>query len=275
MLRLFQFIARYQAFLFFVALEIFCSWLVIRNNRYQNAAFFNSSNRIAGGIHKFNYNVNSYFDLRQVNDQLVFENARLQNEVSILKDQLEQAELDQALKNLNTSNYQFIPAKVINNSTRRVNNYVTIDKGLADQVKPDMAVINHQGIVGKVKSASNNFATVTSALHPDVLTSALLKKSRTLCTVKWDGRNPSKAQVLYIPRHVEVSVGDSVVCSGYNAVYPPGVPIGIVTNVDIKEESTFYDIDLTFSTAFDRLSIVFVVANTLKAEKDSLEHFIQ
>jgi rod shape-determining protein MreC len=135
-----------------------------------------------------------------------------------------------------------------------------------------MAVINHQGIVGKVKSASNNFATITSVLNPDVLTSALLKKSGTLCSVKWDGRDPRIAQVLFVPRHVAVSIGDSVVCSGYNAVYPPEVPVGIVSNVDIKEESTFYDIDLTFTTTFDQLSFVFVVANTLKAEKDSLEY---
>lgn len=272
MLRLFQFIARHQAFLFFLALEVLCSWLVIRNNRYQNAAFFNSSNRIAGGIHKFNYNVTSYFDLKQVNNQLVTENARLQDEVTILKDQLDEVQLNRGLQKLDTGNYQFIPAKVINNSIHRVNNYITIDKGLADLIKPDMAVINHQGIVGKVKSASNNFATITSVLHPDVLTSALLKESGTLCSVKWDGRDPRKAQVLFVPRHVAVAVGDSVVCSGYNAVYPPGVPIGIVSNVEIKEESTFYDIDLTFTTTFDQLSFVFVVANTLKAEKDSLEY---
>jgi rod shape-determining protein MreC len=138
-----------------------------------------------------------------------------------------------------------------------------------------MAVINHEGIVGKVKSASDNFATITSILHPDVLTSALLKKSNTLCTVKWDGRNPRKAQVLYVPRHLNVEIGDSVVSSGFNAIYPTGVPIGLISNVDIKEESTFYDIELDFSTTFDQLSFVFVVSNTMKAEKDSLEQSIR
>lgn len=274
MLRLFQFIVRYQAFLFFVALEILCSWLVIRNNRYQNAAFFNSSNRIAGGIHNLNHNITSYFDLKQVNDQLVFENAQLHTKVSVLKDQLMLVQQNHALASLNDSNYQFIPAMVINNSTRRLNNFITIDKGRSHQVLPDLAVINNMGIVGKVKSASDNFATITSVLHPDVLTSALLRKSNTLCTVKWDGRDPRKAQVLYVPRHVAVAVGDSVVCSGFNAVYPPGVPIGVVSKVDIKEESTFYDLELTFTTRFDQLSFVFVVANSMKSEKDSLESLI-
>ena len=275
MLRLFQFVVRYQAFLFFLALEILCFWLVVRNNRYQNAAFFNSSNQIAGGIHNLNSNISGYFDLRKVNDQLVFENARLQTDVSILKGQLEQMQSIQSASKLNLSNYQFIPAKVINNSTRRVNNFITIDKGREHEVLPDMAVINNQGIVGKVKSASGNYATITSVLHPDVLTSALLQKSNTLCTVKWDGRDSRTAQVLYVPRHVAVSVGDSVVCSGYNAVYPQGVPIGVISKVDIKEESTFYDIELTFSTIFDQLSFVFVVSNNMKMEKDSLESTIR
>ena len=275
MLRLFQFIVRYQAFLIFLALEILCSWLVIRNNRYQNAAFFNSSNQIAGGIHNLNSNVSSYFDLKKVNDQLVYENSRLQTDVTVLKNQLEQMQSIEAAEDLSDSNYQFIPARVINNSTRRANNFLTIDKGRAHQILPNMAVINSQGIVGKVKSASANYATITSVLHPDVLTSALLKKSNTLCTVKWDGRNPRTAQVLYVPRHVAVSVGDSVVCSGFNAVYPQGVPIGIISQVDIKEESTFYDIELTFSTIFDQLSFVFVVANNMKTEKDSLESTVR
>ncbi|GJM29349.1 MAG: hypothetical protein DHS20C17_19840 [Cyclobacteriaceae bacterium] len=271
MLRLFQFIVRYQAFLFFIALEVLCSWLVVRNNRYQNAAFFNSSNSVAGGIHNFNDNINGYFDLKQVNDQLVAENAKLQTQLARVQDQFEKHELNRSLNSLDSGQYNYIPAKVINNSTRRIANYITINKGRADKILPNMAVINHQGIVGKVKSASANFATVTSILHPDVLTSALLKRSNTLCTVKWDGRNPGKAQVLYVPRHVNVTLGDSVVCSGFNAVYPAGVPIGIISKVDIKEESTFYDIELDFTTTFDQLAFVFVVSNTMKAEKDSVE----
>ncbi len=218
-----------------------------------------------------NSNISSYFDLRKVNDQLVFDNARLQADVNLLQDQLEQIQSAKAANNLDIGNYQFIPAKVINNSTRRATNFITINKGQNHQILPNMAVINSQGIVGKIKSASGNYATVTSILHPDVLTSALLKESNTLCTVKWDGRDPRTAQVLYVPRHVSVSVGDSVICSGYNAVYPQGVPIGVISKADIKEESTFYDIELTFSTVFDQLSFVFVVSNNMKMEKDSLE----
>jgi len=102
-----------------------------------------------------------------------------------------------------------------------------------------------------------------------------LKRTNTLCTVKWNGRNPEKAEILYVPRHVAVNVGDSVVCSGYNAVFPAGVTIGVVSKVDLKEESTYYDLEVAFATKFDQLSFVFVVSNTLKTEKDSLENVIE
>lgn len=275
MLRLFQFIVRYQAFLFFILLEALSGWLVIRNNHYQNAAFFNSSNKIAGDILNFNNNITSYFDLRLINNGLVLENAQLQTELSRLRNHLGQVNQNNAADRVKLDNYNFIPARVINNSTRRLNNYLTIDKGQMDHIQPNMAVINNQGVVGKVKSASANFATVTSILHPDVLTSALLKRTNTLCTVKWNGRNPEKAEILYVPRHVAVNVGDSVVCSGYNAVFPAGVTIGVVSKVDLKEENTYYDLEIAFATKFDQLSFVFVVSNTLKTEKDSLENVIK
>jgi len=275
MLRLFQFIVRYQAFLFLILLEILSGWLVIRNNHYQNAAFFNSSNKIAGSIHNFNNNITSYFDLQQVNNHLVLENAQLHTDLSRLRNRLGQVNQNLAAERVSVDNYNFIPASVINNSTRKLNNYITIDKGQQDLVQPNMAVINNQGVVGKVKTASANFATIISILHPDVLTSALLKRTNTLCTVKWNGRDPEKAEILYVPRHLAVNVGDSVVCSGYNAIYPSGVPIGVVSKVDIKEESTFYDLEITFATKFDQLSFVFVVSNTLKPEKDSLENVIR
>jgi len=275
MLRLFQFIVRYQAFLFLILLEILSGWLVIRNNHYQNAAFVNSSNKIAGSIHNFNNNITSYFDLQQVNNHLVLENAQLHTDLSRLRNRLGQVNQNLAAERVSVDNYNFIPASVINNSTRKLNNYITIDKGQQDLVQPNMAVINNQGVVGKVKTASANFATIISILHPDVLTSALLKRTNTLCTVKWNGRDPEKAEILYVPRHLAVNVGDSVVCSGYNAIYPSGVPIGVVSKVDIKEESTFYDLEITFATKFDQLSFVFVVSNTLKPEKDSLENVIR
>ncbi len=275
MLRLFQFVVRYQAFFLFLLLEVLCAWLIIRNNRYQNAAFFNSSNKIAGTVLNLNQNITSYFDLRQVNDQLMDENANLQSELARLKNRLVQQDQRSSGELNRINNYSFTTAKVVNNSTRRAANYLTIDKGTDDNIKPGMAVIGNEGIVGKIKASSGKFSTVISLLHPDVLTSCVLVKSNTVCTVKWDGRDPRKARVLYVPRHVQVAVGDSVATSGFNAVFPSDIPVGVVTELDIKPESTFYDIEINFASKFEQLSYVFVIGNQLKIEKDSLENNLQ
>ncbi len=274
MLRLFQFIVKYQAFLVFLLLEILCTWMIISNNRYQNAAFFNSSNQVAGTLLNINQNVSSYFALRKVNQTLIEENALLQTELTKLQKKLTEIGLNHATSPQRISNYNFITAKVVNNSTRRAANYLTINKGSDDLVNSGMAVIIGEGVVGKVKTASRNFATVISILHPDVLTSTVMQSSNTICTVNWDGRDPTTAEVLYVPRHVPVSVGDTVVTSGYNAVFPPGIPVGVVSQLDLREEGTFYDIEIKFTTEFDKLSYVFVVGNQLKTEKDSLENLI-
>ena len=271
MLRLFQFLIKYQAFFIFLLLELVCAWLIVRNNRYQNAAFLNSSNQVAGTILNFNQNISSYFDLKKVNKQLVNENAQLQSEIERMKNQLTEKRLGNEVADPLIDNYNFITAKVVNNSTRRIANYLTLNKGTAQNVEAGMAVINSEGIVGKVKVASENFATVTSVLHPDVLTSCVLQKSSTVCTVKWDGRDPTKAQLLYVPRHVSVSEGDQVVTSGFNAIYPPDIPVGTISKISLGDENTFYDIEIDFSTRFEQLSFVFIVGNALKIEKDSIE----
>ena len=156
MLRLFQFIIKYQAFFIFLLLELLCAWLIVRNNRYQNAAFLNSSNQVAGTILNFNQNISSYFDLKKVNKQLVNENAQLQSEIERMKSQLTEKRLGNEVADPLMDKYNFITAKVVNNSTRRIANYLTLNKGTAQNVEAGMAVINSEGIVGKVKVASEN-----------------------------------------------------------------------------------------------------------------------
>jgi len=76
--------------------------------------------------------------------------------------------------------------------------------------------------------------------------------------------------MLYVPRHVQVEPGITVV-SGYNATFLEGAVIGHVKQVTLKKEAPFYDIELMFSTDFSKLQHVYVVKNALKQEKDDLE----
>lgn len=271
MQRLFLFLYQYRAFLLFAFLELFSAWLIVRHNQYQGAAFLNSSNRLAANILRSKQNINNYFGLGVVNKTLAEENALLREMIASGGYIAVDSAGDSTVYEREPGQFDFQVAQVINNSTRRASNYITINKGTSDGIEPDMAVVNSQGIVGKVKVASRHFATVISLLHPDFYVSSLIKRSGTLCTTKWGGPDPQVAELLYVPRHLQVQPGDTIVTSGYNAIFPPQTMIGVIKSVDISEDATFYDIDIDLATDFEALSYVYVVKNNAKGEIDSLE----
>jgi rod shape-determining protein MreC len=267
---LLRFLLRYRSFLLFVALEITCVWLIIQNNTYQSAAFFHTSNAYAAQMLAFSNRVNQYLNLQQENQKLATENAQLRYKLRQRADKSsapESYELDTTL----AKKYQFITAKVINNSTRNIRNYLTLDKGTANGIKPGMGVITNQGVVGKVKTCSEHFSTVTSLLHVDMLVSVALKKSNTVGSVKWEGNNPRQISLREIPRDIPVKVGDTVVTSQYNSVFPEGVLIGTIATSGLKQGETFHEITLSLTTDFYSLMYVYVIDNQLKTEQESLE----
>ena len=94
---------------------------------------------------------------------------------------------------------------------------------------------------------------------------------KVLGTVQWPGGDPLLAEMLYVPRHILVEPGDTVVTSGYNATFFEGVLIGHIKQAKLRKEAPFYDIELRLSTDFSTLQHVYVVKNNWKREKEDLE----
>jgi rod shape-determining protein MreC len=277
MQQLFAFLYKLRAFFLFVFLQFVCIGFIIKSNNYQNAAFLNSSNRYAASVLNTSNNVSSYFSLKEINSQLAFENAHLREQLMRIEQTISHKDdsTELAFLPLNQEaeqKFQFIPAQVINNSVRRMTNFITIDKGTADGVEPGMGLINPMGVVGTVRSASKNFATVTSLLHSSVYLSSKIKSSSTFCSTNWDGKDPASAKLLFVPRHVKINAGDTIVTSGYSGLFPEGIMIGTIKEKSITGDATFYDIKIDLSTDFYQLQHVYVVKNLFKVEKDSLEH---
>ena len=267
MQRLFNFFYEYRAFFTFLFLEVFCAWLLIKNNQYQSTRFFNSSNRLAANIIGFSQNTREYFSLRQINEEISRENAQLR----MLVEQQNQTLQIPTVRKDSLVRYDFVSAKVINNSVAQFKNYITINRGEDAGIKPGMAAISTFGAVGKVKSVSEHFAVLISILNIDEQVSSVLKRTSNFGTIQWDGTDPREVNLLYVPRHVQPLVGDTVVTSGFNAVFPQGVMVGIVKDVKLKEEALFYDIRVELAQDFRRLSFVKIVKSKLKSEIDSLE----
>ena len=273
--RLFLFIYQYRAFFTFVVLEVFCYWLIIQNNQYQGAKFFNSSNTIVASINNFSQSIRDYFLLSDVNRTLAEENAMLRKEVEHQKQQITNNYQISYSDSVLSNRFEFISAKVVNNQVDRFKNFITINKGEVDGVMPGMAVISPLGAVGKVKKVSEHYSVVTSILHIDYLISGVLKESNHFGTVQWNGKDPNFTKFNFIPRHVKPAVGDTVVTSGFNAIFPEGIMIGTISEVELSPEALTYDLTLVLSQDFRKLSYVSVVKSNLKAEQDKLEEEVE
>lgn len=167
--------------------------------------------------------------------------------------------------------YPLVPARVLNNSLRAVDNYLTLNVGEADGVRPGLGVMSATGVVGQVKSVSAHYATVFSLLHSKMAVAAKIKRDGTFGSVKWPGDDYSHALLDYIPRQNRLVVGDSVVTSGYNAVFPEGVLVGTVESFVKEPDKNFWTVRLRLAVDFSRLTYVYVVHNRPRTGRDSLE----
>ena len=268
--RFLELILKYRSFLVFLLLEIFCFILIVKNNSYQRAAYVGTASKVVGNIVETKTNIINYFRIKETNNKLVKENARLKNHLYSLNYLIDQEKI-QKNNSPFLKQFDFEVAKVVNKTLYRFNNYITINKGNKNGIKKEMGVISAYGIVGKVRSVSDHYASVVSILHAGSLVSSQHKPSGTMGTVKWNGTDPSTIELLYIPMHVSINQGDSIVTSGYNAIFPPDTPIGLVKEVRKPKGVNFQHISVSLLNDFHTLTHVYVIKNTLVKEKDSLE----
>jgi len=269
--RLLNFVYQYRAFFTFLLLELICAWMIVENNQYQSTKFFNSSNKLAANLIGVSQGVREYFSLRVINADLAEENAKLRTQLEKRNQSLYTLEVREIKDPAIINRFEYVSAKVVNNSTSLFKNYITINQGRNAGIEPGMAAISSDRVVGKVKSVSTHYAVLISLLNVDENVSSVIKRTQHFGTVKWDGTNPRIVNLMYVPRHVQPLVGDTIVTSGYNAIFPADVLVGVIKEVNLKEEALFYDIKVELAQDFGKLAFVEIVKSNLKHERDSLE----
>ncbi|MFM8432940.1 MAG: rod shape-determining protein MreC [Bacteroidota bacterium] len=270
MRNLLQFLWRYNFFIFFLLLEVLCLYLIVQNNNYHRARFFNSTNALAVKVNSVVSAVAEYINLKATNEALARQNAALK---SILPDAYY---VDSALaKTFNDTvykqQYRFMVAKVVNNSINRRSNYLTLDRGSLQGVKPEMGVICADGIVGIVKDVSEHYCSVISFLHKDTRISARVQKNGFIGSMVWEGYDPASGSLMDIAKHVKLAVGDTIVTSSFSTIFPEGIMIGKIQKLDPKTGVNFQDVDVDLSTKFGSLTHVYLIDNVLKSEQKKLE----
>jgi rod shape-determining protein MreC len=268
---LFRFLFEYRLFFLFVLLEVFSFWMIVTRNSRQRASWLTSSNAIAARFMDMNDAVTGFFSLYAENEKLAGENARLNTLLTRSNQIIERMRMDTISPPDSLTQYTFIVAKVINNSVARPNNYITLNKGSLDGIKPGMGIISPQGIVGRVMVCSEHFSTATSLLHSKMLISAEISRIHASGSLKWGGNNPDLANLEFVARHLKPKVGDTVRTSEFSNILPEGIHVGVISSIRLKDDATFYNIEVDLATDFSTLNFVYVINNKLQAEKDSLQ----
>jgi rod shape-determining protein mreC len=260
---------------------LFCIYVVIscillfNNNPYQHSVYLTSANALTTSVYEMAYNVTSYFNLRGINEDLQRQNAQLERDLLAARQQIRRyQELEYAAGvpvDSSLSRYDFIIAHVINNSVNRAHNYITIEKGELDGIKPEMGVVDQNGIVGKVNVVGPHSARVISLLNNYLRISSKIKGSQQVGSLVWDGEDYREAVLEELPRHSTFNIGDTIVTSGYSSSFPEGVPVGVITEELKDYDENFLTLRVRLFTDFSQLSTVRVVVDYMADELKTVE----
>ena len=283
MRNLLEFLAKYNHWFVFLILEVVSMVLLFQYNSYQGSAWFSSANAVTGKLYEWDANVETFFSLTKVNQELTQRNAYLEQEVQKLSDSLVSVTKDSSIYHRDQfallRNYRLIPAKVVANSIDKPGNLMTIDKGSADGIHKDMGVISGTGVVGIVYLVAEHYAIVIPVLNTKSNISCMIQNRGYFGYLRWKGGVSDLAYLEEVPRHAHFKLGDYVVTSGYSAVFPPGVRVGRILHVFNSADGLSYRVQLRLSTDFARLRDVCVIDDSamkerleiMRAAEDSIE----
>lgn len=268
---LLEFLQKYNHWLVFVLLEVVSMVLLFQYNSYQGSVWFSSANAVTGKLYEWDANVETFFSLTKVNQELTQRNAYLEQQVELLSQKLTDATKDStAAKGSQMAllqNYRLIPAKVVSNSVDKPANLITIDKGRADGIHKDMGVVCGTGVVGIVYLVAEHYSVIIPVINTRSNISCTIQKRGYFGYLRWKGGASEYAYLEDVPRHAHFKLYDKVVTSGYSAVFPPGVLVGKVLHVFNSADGLSYRVQLKLSTDFAKLRDVCVIDDTAMRER--------
>lgn len=146
---------------------------------------------------------------------------------------------------------------------------VIIDKGTKDKVRRNMPVVVSEGIVGQVVDVSTGYAKVLLIIDPNSSIDALCQRTRARGIVK--GAVGKQCDFEYVLRTDDVKVGDVLISSGLDGVYPKGVRIGRVASVVKNSADIFQSVGVEPYVNFDKLEEVLVVTNASRPQATQIQ----
>ena len=273
MRNLLNFLERYSNLIIFIILESVAVYFITTKNYYHNTKVVNGARWLTHGMETKISDTKNYLHLKDINENLANENTTLRNSINRLLGD-ENSFFFTVSDTIYQQTYQYTSARLTSNSVNKQYNFFTINKGTKNGLTTEMAVIADGGVAGIISGCSENFSIVMSLINLDFRISARIKSNGYFGSLMWDGKDYRTAVLYDIPQHIAVNVGDTVETTGYSAIFPEGITIGVISDYEIQG-SNFYMIKVLLKTDFRRLHYVDVAANKRKEEFIELENKIQ
>ena len=206
----------------------------------------------------------------------LFENyfflVNLKKENSFLKDYIKKLETENMLQNelvienkrlrellsfKENFSYKVLPAEIIGRDPSTWFKTIILDKGTESGVMPGSGIITPNGIVGRVISVISNTSKVLLITDVNSAVDAVIKRTRARGIV--EGYSENICKLSYVLKTEEIIIGDTIVSSGLNGIFPNGVVIGTVSGITNDKHGFFQFVKVKPSVDFSKLNEVLIV----------------
>jgi len=283
--KLIEFIRSIYVVVLFVAVEAIAIGHYARSTHYARARLLAKATQVVGAGHDALASIRRYFRLERENRDLLEYTARLQERLSAYEaaakadslllpaanaattDSLASAtsaanETPEAIRRiLENPQYRTLTAAVISNTINKPENFLVLNRGTRDGVKPEMAVISSGGaIVGYVVHCTKGYAIALSVLSSSFRTSGMLSGSTYRGSIYWDGDDPHTVLLGDLSKYADPQPGREIETNG-SLFFPDGVKIGRILDAQLDETGTTYTARVELDARLSGLSHVILVEN--------------
>ena len=217
--------------------------------------FIRAGDRV-GGFFKILVSIK---DLNEENDQLRKRNLELEVEVSKLEAiERENQILREGLKISAINQYELEFATVVGKDIQSPQDWVLIDKGTDNGIKKDMAVVSREfALVGKIIEVMPDFSKVILITNKESMVATIIEGERSQGLVKKEEKG--KLFMDFIPRNEKLEIGQKIITSGMDKIFPKGILIGKIESIDFSQNQLFQKITIAPVVDFSRLEEVFII----------------
>ena len=262
MRKLLEFIRSIYVVVLFVVLEVAAVSYYARSSYYTEARLLARSNRVAGGVRSFFGGIRRYFMLGRENRALIARVAELEEQLARYDEAENAARLDAYLSDIGESKYHFAAATVVSNTVNRAQNLLTLNRGRADGVVEEMAVLSPDGaMVGYVVDCTDRYSVAISALNTSFRASGRLVGTDYVGSIYWDGTDQHVVLMGDVSKYADPQPGQEVVTTGFSQFFPEDVLIGLVESATLNETRTAYTVRVRLAAEISRQTDVVLVCN--------------